>query len=226
MSTYHHQTALIRAVEAANVEVACALIIAKADICDVDEDRRTPLMLASRYRSGSDAEQQVELVQTLLNANFSTNSVDKEGQTAMMIAASEGNAEIVTALVSADADANVLDNSGRTALSFAMEGGKTEIVRILLPVAEKLDIRDEEKRTVFSFDLEEVDVEITESMKTNWHYTEKSDCVVLPETIGKGKICVIQALVLAGADICTVDGDRKVLMLSIFKRETKMRIEF
>ena len=221
MSTYHHQTALIRAVEAANVEVACALIIAKADICDVDEDRRTPLMLASRYRSGSDAEQQVELVQTLLNANFSTNSVDKEGQTAMMIAASEGNAEIVTALVSADADANVMDNKGRTALSFAMKGGKTEVVRILVPVDAKLDIMVDHNCSVFSFGLEEVDVEIAERLKTDSHCTEKSDCIVLPDITGGGALYVMQALVIAGAEICTVDGDRKVLRLSVSTRENE-----
>ena len=221
LSTYHHKTALVEALKANNVEAACVLVAAQADIHYVDSYGRTVLMYAI-----CDGEKEVEFIKTLLSENASTNSVDKEGLTAVMFAASWGNAEIVTALVSADADTNVLDNKGRTALSFAMEGGKTEIVRILLPVAEKLDIRDEEKRTVFSFDLEDVDVEITESMKTNWYYTEKSDCVVLPETTGKGKICVIQALVLAGADICTVDGDRKVLMLSIFKRETKMRIEF
>ena len=221
MLTYHHQTALVNAVSATNVEVTCALIYAKADIRDVDKDRRTLLMIASRYRSGSDAEQKVELVKTLLSANVSTNSVDKEGQTALMIAASKGKADIVATLVSADADTNVLDNRGRTALSFAIQEGKTEIVRILLPVDENLDIKVENNCTVVSFDLQDVDVEITELLKTNSHYADKSDCVVLPDITGKGKICVIQALVFAGAEICTVDGGRKVLMLSISKRENE-----
>ena len=221
LPTYHHQTALIRAVKSTNVEVACALIDAKADIRDVDEDRRSLLMIVSRYKSGSDAEQEVELVKTLLSANVSTNSVDKEGQTALMIAASKGKADIVATLVSADADTNVLDNKGRTALSFAIQEGKTEIVRILLPVDENLDIKVENNCTVVSFDLQDVDVEITELLKTNSHYADKSDCVVLPDITEKGTIYVIQALVLAGAEICTVDGGRKVLRLSSPERKNE-----
>ena len=216
LSTYHHKTALVEALKANNVEAACVLVAAQADIHYVDSYGRTVLMYAI-----CDGEKEVEFIKTLLSENASTNSVDKEGLTAVMFAASWGNAEIVTALVSADADANVMDNKGRTALSFAMKGGKTEVVRILVPVDAKLDIMVDHNCSVFSFGLEEVDVEIAERLKTDSHCTEKSDCIVLPDITGGGALYVMQALVIAGAEICTVDGDRKVLRLSVSTRENE-----
>ena len=61
-----------------------------------------------------------EIIQALLAAGADPNIQNRNGVTALMIAASKGNNSVATALLRAGADANILDNERETALDHAL----------------------------------------------------------------------------------------------------------
>ena len=60
-------------------------------------------------------------VKLLVDAGANVEMKDKEGQTALMKAASNGNADVVTALLENGANVNAADNKGTNALLFALD---------------------------------------------------------------------------------------------------------
>ncbi|KAF3835810.1 hypothetical protein F7725_028368 [Dissostichus mawsoni] len=73
--------------------------------------------------------------------NPNVNMTDKDGNTALMIAAKEGFTEIVQDLLDAGTYVNIPDRSGDTVLIGAVRGGHVEIVRALLHKYADIDIR-------------------------------------------------------------------------------------
>lgn len=61
-----------------------------------------------------------------------TACLSQDGQTALMLAVSQGRAEIVQTLLEAGANVNAQDNEGSTAMMVACEHGYTDIVKLLL----------------------------------------------------------------------------------------------
>jgi ankyrin repeat protein len=64
-----------------------------------------------------------EMVKALIDKGADVNAKDKDGQTALMLAAGGGYTEIVKALIEKGADVNAKNNTGDTALSLAKKGG-------------------------------------------------------------------------------------------------------
>lgn len=62
-----------------------------------------------------------ELIKTLLEAGAKVESKNKEGQTALMMASSNGLINNVRALVLAGSDFSQRDDEGRDALAYAIE---------------------------------------------------------------------------------------------------------
>lgn len=72
-----------------------------------------------------------ELIKTLLEAGAKVESKNKEGQTALMMASSNGLINNVRALVLAGSDFSQRDDEGRDALAYAIENEHKVVIRFL-----------------------------------------------------------------------------------------------
>ncbi|KAL0170327.1 hypothetical protein M9458_034923, partial [Cirrhinus mrigala] len=81
------------------------------------------------------------LCEVVLLRNPNMNMTDKDGNTALMIAAIEGYTEIVQDLLDAGTYVNIPDRSGDTVLIGAVRGGHVEIVRALLNKYADIDVK-------------------------------------------------------------------------------------
>jgi uncharacterized protein len=68
----------------------------------------------------------------LLNQGAYVNVINKNGATALYLAAQKGHTELVRALLDKKVDVNLPNNLGMTALFPAAEGGRTDIVQLLI----------------------------------------------------------------------------------------------
>ncbi len=63
----------------------------------------------------------------LINAGINLNQVNNYGDSALIIAASEGHKEICELLINNGINVNHINNEGKTALDYAIENGHNEI---------------------------------------------------------------------------------------------------
>lgn len=75
------------------------------------------------------------------------NAVDKQGMTALMHMAQQGNKEAVEFLIAHDANIDQQDNEGVTALMYAAEENHPEIVRLLLNAGADVFLTNKEGET-------------------------------------------------------------------------------
>jgi ankyrin repeat protein len=73
----------------------------------------------------------LEALKTLLDAGADVNLKNKQGRTALMLAASEGLVNNVRALVLGGADINAIDEDDMDALAHAAENDHAAVVRFL-----------------------------------------------------------------------------------------------
>lgn len=121
-------TALMHAVHSQKVDVAKALLAAKADVTTPGEGpngKTTPLILAA-------AGARPELCRLLLARKAAIEAADSEDCRALHHAAKQGNGAAVMVLLEAKAQLEGADKQGRTALLTAVRAGRADSVRMLL----------------------------------------------------------------------------------------------
>ncbi len=123
-------------------------------------------------------EGQTVIVKEAINNGFDTNTIDKDGRTALMLAAYNGQTEIVKLLLSHNANANHTDVLKRTALMYASSGPFTETVLALLQAGAKPNLVEKEE---------------------NW--------TAAMMAASEGQLEVLKTLVAHGADLTMVDVD-------------------
>ena len=108
--------------------VAKILIERGADIESTNSYHQTPLMAAA----GGSAQRDVELVELLIAAGANLEYKDKEGTTALILAARKGSATNLRALLTAGAKVDARGKNGTTALHEAVREMELEAIEILL----------------------------------------------------------------------------------------------
>jgi ankyrin repeat protein len=133
-------------VQNGNLEIARFLLERGAKVNIRDHEKRTPLMMldddatpemlqlllafGAKFpltdKAGSNALHYAaskgidpELIRTLVNYGINVNAANKEGKTALMLAAEENESEAVAALLESGADVNMKTRDGRSALDIA-----------------------------------------------------------------------------------------------------------
>ncbi len=89
-------------------------------------------------------------INILLSDGTAVDTVDRQGNTPLMIAAKIGNPRIVDIILSHNPDLNKTNNKGATALMIATESGQRHIVEKLIKQGADISIRDKNGDTALS----------------------------------------------------------------------------
>ncbi len=86
----------------------------------------------------------------LLARGADVNAANKEGETALMVAALEGRTEMVRFLIERGADLEARDVVGATALLYAALGGSLDTIKLLIEKGANLDAKTGDGQTALS----------------------------------------------------------------------------
>jgi quinoprotein dehydrogenase-associated probable ABC transporter substrate-binding protein len=127
-------TPLVFAIEDQRYEAAKVLITdgAKVDV-RAGAQQLTPLMIAAAETSPAEgavflpsSTRPIDIAQALIKRGADVNAKDKDGMTALMVAASHNNAPMIGLLMQSGANAAVRNNRGQTAVDIANLNGNLE----------------------------------------------------------------------------------------------------
>jgi len=106
-----------------------------------------------------------ETVAISIKEGFNVNAKDKDGYTALLIAAEKGDLEMAQLLVEKGADVNAKDKDGYTALMYVAYAGNLEIAKILIKNGADVNVRDKDGWTALMFARMGKKTDITELLK-------------------------------------------------------------
>ena len=100
----------------------------------------------------SGASGDVDKVRFLLDHKAKFNARDKDGRTALMLAANSGYRDIIALLRKRGADFNLRDNKGETALMYCMEGpgDNPKTLQLLLRLGADANVKSNAGKTALS----------------------------------------------------------------------------
>jgi len=125
---------LVPAAAGGSVEVAEALLVARADVRGAPTDERGTGPLVAAADEGS-----AKMVRWLLSHGADPDAASMDGATALMAASGRGASECVSELLAARASPDVRASGGWTSLMLAARGGRAEVVRALLDAKAQVD---------------------------------------------------------------------------------------
>ena len=109
----------------------------------------------------------IEAVKNYINEGVDTNSANKHGHQALMVAAHQGHIDIVKLLISRNADINAKHSfSGNTALIGATHQGHIDMVKLLIDANADLNIKNNEEKTALQIALGQGNTEIANLLKS------------------------------------------------------------
>ncbi|KAL7924442.1 hypothetical protein ACQKWADRAFT_286729 [Trichoderma austrokoningii] len=152
-------TALVLAVASVNEDIVSLLIQHGANLEAVDENRRTPLLLAAEDNRAW------RLSKTLLYAGSRTDVTDNNGRTPLMAASRSGSRELVKRLIHRGAQIDSTDREGRTVLMDAALVGDYHVVERLLKEGANATMVDRNGETALSLATKEGHVKVIEELK-------------------------------------------------------------
>jgi ankyrin repeat protein len=138
------KTALHYAAQSKNVAVVEALIRAGANVNSEMTGNVTPLMLSLDMAFG-----QPEIALALIRAGANINVADKNGDTALIIAATESSGEVFRILLEKGANPNARDLNGETALHYVAMNAILDRAKLLLDYGADPTIRNQMGKTPY-----------------------------------------------------------------------------
>ena len=106
-----------------------------------------------------------EEVDMFIRAGINVNAKDRDGSTALMIAAERGDSEMARLLIENGADPNASDISGYTALMFVSYSGNLEIAKLLVKNGADVNARDKDGWTALMFASVEKKTEVADFLR-------------------------------------------------------------
>jgi ankyrin repeat protein len=143
------KTPLMSACDRGKLRSARKLIEWGANVNARDKEKNTVLMHACSEVVNP------KVVELLLSRIDGINRKNAYGQTALMLAASSGNAEVVRQLVQHGADVNVVSDQQETPLTFAVVWGHRDVIEVLLQANVDVNWTDEHGWTPLKYALHE-----------------------------------------------------------------------
>jgi ankyrin repeat protein len=116
--------ALIRAVQAGQIEFALALLAAEIDPNSESPSGNSPLLIAANMGNAV-------LVQALINRGADIDHRNAAGYTALMLAAQNGHTSVFSWLLTADADIGLRNKLREQAYDIALAAGHPELARMV-----------------------------------------------------------------------------------------------
>jgi ankyrin repeat protein len=130
---------LMEASASGDADEILAALKAGGDPAHRDDDRNTPLIMASMSNYFGREE---EVVKAFVKAKASLEASNKDGLTPLMVTAFSDRPQMTKALLAAGAKVNAKDSDGWTALSYAAHNGKSFVVDVLLEAKATVDVVD------------------------------------------------------------------------------------
>jgi ankyrin repeat protein len=115
---------------------------------------KTALMEVSKYVEGDKTDEASIIVKALVDAGADVNLKAKGGSTALITAASIGNANIVKLLLAARANVNDATEYGRTALMYSAQAGHFENIKALIENGADVNLKDVEGNAALKYAIE------------------------------------------------------------------------
>ena len=212
---------LIIAAKTGNDAEVSALLLAGADVNEVDTEGKTALMIAAL--NGNTA-----LVSLLLKAGADLNHAYRPwrysfgGKTALILAVEKGHAAVVSLLLKAGAEVDKTDD-GITALMAASGQGHNAVVSLLLKAGAEVnkEYPTEKGLTALAFAVYHGNADVVSALLAAGADVNKARAYGKTELIiaaQKGYAAVVSLLLKAGADVNKADEDGKTaLIIAIIK---------
>lgn len=142
----HHQgvSVLHIAVHERNLEMIKLLVKNKADLNVLDDDKKTPLHLASEYK-GPD---QVAIVSYLIENGADVNAVNEQKETPLHWAIKANDEVMIELLIKKGSQLEVKDKDGNTPLQLAIKNGDLSTTRMLIAKQANRNVVDKDKNTL------------------------------------------------------------------------------
>ncbi len=160
----------------------------------------------------------LEILKLLLAAGAPLTSRDRNGNTPLMLAASQGHLDLVQALLQAQADPNVQNFSGKTALMLVAQNCQIDVAQALITAKADTGFQDKDGKTFFDYPVPQIQITITEFMNAakngdltklkkiiplirNRDIRDKNNMTALMYAAEKNHPEVVKLLINNGADI-------------------------
>jgi len=209
-----------------NEEFALLLIEKGADIYHVDEKKVTTLLQASHRGLTS-------IVKALIEKNAGKadfiNAASEDGITALIAAASEGQADCVKLLIEAKADVNAKDKDGTNALMAASARGQLDVATSLLEAGALVNEQNTDGHTALMFayngknQVETLWERYKQYVAEGEAEDEESSVPIIKEALESHK-SLVDALLKGGADASIKDKEGHVAKDFDFHPDTDAEI--
>jgi ankyrin repeat protein len=184
--------------------IVMALILGGADLREVDDDRRTPLIRAVKGEMGDG------LVALMMEYGASVNATDKERNTALHYAAMQQssaemrNTDTIRTLIAFGADLGATNQRGRTPLYKAVMWQHMDQAVQLLDYGSDLEVADNNGWTPLYGAVLQGHVPLTKLLCERGAFVDKKDKTgqtALHYAVSQGRQEIVEVLVNAGADV-------------------------
>ena len=164
----------------------------------------------SRAIQTKDSSLREEMIKLFFENGADVDAVNKNGWTALMVAAGIRCADLVQILLSNGADVNISDKNEVTALMFAADGGYTDIVQILLENGADVNIADKNKITVLMAVAYKGHIDVIQLLLKNGaevDAVDKNGTTALMVAASVGRADISEILIASGADVNKANND-------------------